>query len=80
MVSKNFNIFYFLTKILISGESADDIRERLIRLETEQPDLKEGWNNELETAYQDVDNELIKVISSELIIPIKYLIVLVISI
>ncbi|KHJ85548.1 pre-mRNA processing factor 4 like protein, partial [Oesophagostomum dentatum] len=46
--------------ICLFGEEEHDIRARLLKLEIEQPDMKEGWKNELQTAMRDVDEELVK--------------------
>lgn len=45
----------------ILGEDESHIRARLLKLEIEQPDMKEGWKNELQSAMRDVDEELVKV-------------------
>lgn len=37
------------------------MRERLLQHQIEQPDLGEGLKNEMQTAMDDVDNELMKV-------------------
>ncbi|KAJ1351549.1 hypothetical protein KIN20_007586, partial [Parelaphostrongylus tenuis] len=46
--------------IILFGESESQIRARLLKLEIEQPDMKEGWKNEMQTAMRDVDEELVK--------------------
>ncbi|VDM53550.1 unnamed protein product [Angiostrongylus costaricensis] len=46
--------------IILFGESESQIRSRLLKLEIEQPDMKEGWKNEMQTAMRDVDEELVK--------------------
>uniref|UniRef100_A0A1I7WEZ9 Pre-mRNA-splicing factor 18 n=1 Tax=Heterorhabditis bacteriophora TaxID=37862 RepID=A0A1I7WEZ9_HETBA len=52
--------------IILFAETENDIRARLLKLEIEQPDMKEGWKNEMQTAMRDVDNELVKVIEGSL--------------
>lgn len=46
--------------IIMFGENESQIRTRLLKLEIEQPDMKEGWKNEMQTAMRDVDDELVK--------------------
>ncbi|KAK6052040.1 pre-mRNA processing factor 4 like protein, partial [Cooperia oncophora] len=46
--------------ILLFGEDESQVRARLLKLEIEQPDMKEGWKNEMQTAMRDVDEELVK--------------------
>ncbi|VDM85627.1 unnamed protein product, partial [Strongylus vulgaris] len=46
--------------ICLFGEDEQHIRARLLKLEIEQPDMKEGWKNELQSAMRDVDEELVK--------------------
>ncbi|ETN79481.1 Prp18 domain protein [Necator americanus] len=46
--------------ICLFGEDESHIRARLLKLEIEQPDMKEGWKNELQSAMRDVDEELVK--------------------
>ncbi|VDL69747.1 unnamed protein product [Nippostrongylus brasiliensis] len=46
--------------IILFGEDEPQIRARLLKLEIEQPDMKEGWKNEMQTAMRDVDEELVK--------------------
>ncbi|GMR47339.1 hypothetical protein PMAYCL1PPCAC_17534, partial [Pristionchus mayeri] len=46
--------------ITLYGESETDSRRRLIQLEYDQPEVNEGWNNDLVSAMRDVDNELVK--------------------
>ncbi|KJH52738.1 Prp18 domain protein, partial [Dictyocaulus viviparus] len=46
--------------IILFGESESQVRTRLLKLEIEQPDMKEGWKNEMQTAMRDVDDELVK--------------------
>ncbi|KAK5964689.1 hypothetical protein GCK32_004683 [Trichostrongylus colubriformis] len=46
--------------ILLFGEDETQVRARLLKLEIEQPDMKEGWKNEMQTAMRDVDEELVK--------------------
>ncbi|VDO61612.1 unnamed protein product [Heligmosomoides polygyrus] len=44
----------------ILGEDEVQIRARLLKLEIDQPDNKEGWKNEMQTAMRDVDEDLVK--------------------
>ncbi|CAI5448081.1 unnamed protein product [Caenorhabditis angaria] len=46
--------------ICLFGEEENDIRRRLRKLEIEQPDMKEGWSNELQTAMKDIGKEMDK--------------------
>ncbi|GMT23796.1 hypothetical protein PFISCL1PPCAC_15093 [Pristionchus fissidentatus] len=46
--------------ITLFGEAEADSRMRLIKLEYDQPELNEGWNNDLASAMRDVDNDLVK--------------------
>ncbi|XGW29362.1 hypothetical protein V3C99_008855 [Haemonchus contortus] len=46
--------------IILFGEDESQVRARLLKLEIEQPDMKEGWKNEMQTAMRDVDEELVK--------------------
>lgn len=46
--------------IFLFGEGEAEARMRLIQLEYDQPEINEGWNNELVSAMRDVDNELVK--------------------
>ncbi|CAJ0948348.1 unnamed protein product, partial [Mesorhabditis belari] len=46
--------------ILLFGESVKEVRARLLQLEIEQPDLNEGWSNDLVAARKAVDNDLMK--------------------
>uniref|UniRef100_A0A8R1IHW8 SFM domain-containing protein n=1 Tax=Caenorhabditis japonica TaxID=281687 RepID=A0A8R1IHW8_CAEJA len=48
--------------ILLFGESETDVRKRLLRLELAQPDLNEGWENELQTAMKDIGKEMDKAV------------------
>ncbi|EPB73349.1 Prp18 domain protein [Ancylostoma ceylanicum] len=57
---KNERVFSSLVAS-ITGEDESHIRARLLKLEIEQPDMKEGWKNELQSAMRDVDEELVKV-------------------
>lgn len=42
------------------GESDKDSHARLRKLEIEQPELKEGWKNDFQTALTKVDEELVE--------------------
>ncbi len=46
--------------IQLFGETEKETLMRLRRLEIEQPDMKEGWKNDFQTALQEVDDELLK--------------------
>lgn len=46
--------------IILFGEDEVQIRARLLKLEIDQPDNKEGWKNEMQTAMRDVDEDLVK--------------------
>ncbi|CAB3406906.1 unnamed protein product [Caenorhabditis bovis] len=46
--------------ILLFGETEKDVRKRLRALELEQPDMKEGWSNELQTAMKDINTQIDK--------------------
>ncbi|CAI4227444.1 unnamed protein product [Auanema sp. JU1783] len=46
--------------ILLFGELEQDVRDRLLKIEIDQPELEEGWKNDLESAMKDVDNDLVK--------------------
>ncbi|CAI2349976.1 unnamed protein product [Caenorhabditis sp. 36 PRJEB53466] len=48
--------------ILLFGESEMDVRKRLHQLEIAQPDLNEGWENELQTAMKDIGKEMDKAV------------------
>ncbi|KAI1724998.1 prp18 domain-containing protein [Ditylenchus destructor] len=45
--------------ILLFGETEKEALLRLRKIELEQPELKEGWKNDFQTALNDVDNELV---------------------
>ncbi|VDN43297.1 unnamed protein product, partial [Gongylonema pulchrum] len=46
--------------ITLFGETEQESQARLRRLEIEQPDMKEGWKNDFQTAMKEVDHELIE--------------------
>uniref|UniRef100_A0A0N5AMF6 Pre-mRNA-splicing factor 18 n=1 Tax=Syphacia muris TaxID=451379 RepID=A0A0N5AMF6_9BILA len=46
--------------ITLFGENERQSRARLRRLEIEQPDMKEGWKNDLISAMKEVDHELVE--------------------
>ncbi|KAH7729556.1 Prp18 domain-containing protein [Aphelenchoides avenae] len=46
--------------IILFGESDKDSLARLRKLEIEQPELKEGWKNDFQTALNKVDEELVE--------------------
>uniref|UniRef100_A0A0N4VPI3 Pre-mRNA-splicing factor 18 n=1 Tax=Enterobius vermicularis TaxID=51028 RepID=A0A0N4VPI3_ENTVE len=46
--------------ITLFGETEKESRARLRRLEIEQPDMKEGWKNDLISAMKEVDHELVE--------------------
>ncbi|MFH4974581.1 hypothetical protein AB6A40_001290 [Gnathostoma spinigerum] len=46
--------------ILLFGETEHDALLRLRKLEIEQPDLKEGWKNDFQSAMKEVDHELVE--------------------
>uniref|UniRef100_A0A915DH35 Pre-mRNA-splicing factor 18 n=1 Tax=Ditylenchus dipsaci TaxID=166011 RepID=A0A915DH35_9BILA len=46
--------------ILLFGETDADALRRLRKLEMEQPELKEGWKNDFQTALTQVDNDLVE--------------------
>uniref|UniRef100_A0A1I7TDG3 Pre-mRNA-splicing factor 18 n=1 Tax=Caenorhabditis tropicalis TaxID=1561998 RepID=A0A1I7TDG3_9PELO len=48
--------------ILLFGESEYDVRRRLHQLELAQPDLNEGWENELQTAMKVIGKEMDKAV------------------
>jgi len=45
--------------IVLFGETETESRQRLRRLEIEQPDMKEGWKNDFQAALKQVDDELL---------------------
>lgn len=45
--------------IRLFGESDIEALRRLRKLELEQPELKEGWKNDFQTALSEVDNDLV---------------------
>uniref|UniRef100_A0A1I7YD82 Pre-mRNA-splicing factor 18 n=1 Tax=Steinernema glaseri TaxID=37863 RepID=A0A1I7YD82_9BILA len=45
--------------ITLFGESETESRIRLLKHEVEQPELKEGWKNDFQSALKEVDNELV---------------------
>ncbi|KAL3982938.1 Prp18 domain family protein [Acanthocheilonema viteae] len=46
--------------ITLFGETEQESRSRLRKLEIEQPDMKEGWKNDFQSAMKEVDHELIE--------------------
>ncbi|VDO30873.1 unnamed protein product, partial [Brugia timori] len=46
--------------ITLFGETEQESRARLRKLEIEQPDMKEGWKNDFQSAMKEVDHELIE--------------------
>ncbi|VDK57317.1 unnamed protein product [Anisakis simplex] len=46
--------------ITLFGESESESRARLRKLEIEQPDMKEGWKNDFQSAMREVDHELVE--------------------
>lgn len=46
--------------ITLFGETESESRARLRRLEIEQPDMKEGWKNDFQSAMKEVDHELVE--------------------
>uniref|UniRef100_A0A8R1TSB4 Pre-mRNA-splicing factor 18 n=1 Tax=Onchocerca volvulus TaxID=6282 RepID=A0A8R1TSB4_ONCVO len=46
--------------IMLFGETEQESRARLRKLEIEQPDMKEGWKNDFQSAMKEVDHELIE--------------------
>uniref|UniRef100_A0A1I8EFL5 Pre-mRNA-splicing factor 18 n=1 Tax=Wuchereria bancrofti TaxID=6293 RepID=A0A1I8EFL5_WUCBA len=46
--------------IALFGETEQESRARLRKLEIEQPDMKEGWKNDFQSAMKEVDHELIE--------------------
>ncbi|CAP24359.1 Protein CBG03465 [Caenorhabditis briggsae] len=48
--------------ILLFGESELEVRKRLHQLELEQPELNEGWENELQTAMKFIGKEMDKAV------------------
>lgn len=46
--------------VTLFGESEKDALARLRKLEIEQPELKEGWKNDFQTALNKVDEELVE--------------------
>ncbi|KAK0417340.1 hypothetical protein QR680_012952 [Steinernema hermaphroditum] len=51
--------------ITMFGETETDSRIRLLKLEVEQPELKEGWKNDFQSALKQVDNELVDAVIHE---------------
>lgn len=45
--------------ILLFGESELEALQRLRKLELEQPELKEGWKNDFQSALSQVDDEIV---------------------
>lgn len=45
--------------ILLFGESELEALQRLQKLELEQPDMKEGWKNDFQSALSQVDDEIV---------------------
>jgi pre-mRNA-splicing factor 18 len=46
--------------ILLFGESHMDAQKRLRKMEIDQPELKEGWKNDFQSAMNRVDEELVE--------------------
>ncbi|KHN82577.1 Pre-mRNA-splicing factor 18 [Toxocara canis] len=46
--------------ITLFGETEAESRARLRKLEIEQPDMKEGWKNDFQSAMRQVDHELVE--------------------
>uniref|UniRef100_A0A914ZN80 Pre-mRNA-splicing factor 18 n=1 Tax=Parascaris univalens TaxID=6257 RepID=A0A914ZN80_PARUN len=46
--------------ITLFGETEAESRARLRKLEIEQPDMKEGWKNDFQSAMREVDHELVE--------------------
>lgn len=45
---------------MLFGETHKQAQKRLRQLEIEQPELKEGWNNDFQSAMNKVDEELVQ--------------------